>query len=196
MSGGARRGALLSLVLALGLAGCGNPAPEPARFVPPHPSTTELEGPLRARYNLLPTLALGEAVAREYGVERDAGTALLVVALRRPTADGDETGAVGEVSAEVVDLAGRRQAVAMPTDAGRSSTSSAVSERRVCIPRQRWVFSDRRGRSGAIGGRPRGASNVRARGIAPAPHPSGPGGHATRAPSGDKGPLRGPGEVP
>lgn len=113
MSGGARRGALLSLVLALGLAGCGSSAPEPARFVPPHPSTTELEGPLRARYNLLPTLALGEAVAREYGVERDAGTALLVVALRRPTADGDEAGAVGEVSAEVVDLAGRRQAVAM-----------------------------------------------------------------------------------
>ena len=33
--------------------------------------------------------------------------------MRRPTADGDETGAVGEVSAEVVDLAGRRQAVAM-----------------------------------------------------------------------------------
>ena len=103
---------LLALAAATGLVACGGRAPEPAQFIPPPQSTTELEG-LRARYNLLPTLALGEAVAREYGVERDAGTALLVVALRRPTADGDETGAVGEVSAEVVDLAGRRQAVAM-----------------------------------------------------------------------------------
>jgi hypothetical protein len=95
------------------LAACGSPAPEPARFVPPHPSTTDLEGPLRAHYNLLPTLALGEAVAREYGIERAADSALLVVALRHPTADGDETGADGELSAEVIDLAGRRQAVAL-----------------------------------------------------------------------------------
>lgn len=102
---------LAALGLALCLAACGNPAPEPARYVAPAPSVTDLEGPLRARYNLLPTLALGEAVAREYGVERDAGSALLVVALRRPTADGDETAAQGEVTAEAVDLAGRRQAV-------------------------------------------------------------------------------------
>jgi hypothetical protein len=101
------------LAASLALAACGNPAPEPARFVPPAPSMTELEGPLRARYNLLPTLALGEAVAREYGVERSAASALLVVALRRPTADGDETAVDGEVDAEVVDLAGRRQVVAL-----------------------------------------------------------------------------------
>lgn len=109
-----RAGRALPFVLAtaLGLAACTGPAPEPARFIPPPQSTTELEG-LRARYNLLPTLALGEAVAREYGVERSAGTALLVVALRRSGADGDETTADGEVSAEAVDLAGRRQAVAL-----------------------------------------------------------------------------------
>lgn len=104
--------ALLPVILSA-LAACGGAVPEPARFVPPHPSTTDLEGPLRAHYNLLPTLALGEAVAREYGVERAADSALLVVALRRPTADGDESGADGEVSAEVIDLAGRRQAVAL-----------------------------------------------------------------------------------
>ncbi|WP_372012691.1 DUF4426 domain-containing protein [Pseudoxanthomonas sp. 10H] len=94
-------------------AACGGPAPEPARFVPPAPSVVELDGPLRARYNLLPTLALGEAVAREYGVAREADSALLVVALRRPTADGDETTAHGEVTAEAVDLAGRRQQVSL-----------------------------------------------------------------------------------
>ena len=107
------RALALAAMMAMGLAGCGGPSAEPARFVPPHPSATDLEGPLRARYNLLPTLALGEDVARQYGVERDAGTALLVVALRRPTADGDEVPADGEVTAEAVDLAGRRQAVVL-----------------------------------------------------------------------------------
>ena len=72
------------------------------------PSVTELEPALRARYNLLPTLALGEAVAREYGVERDAGSALLIVALRHPGDAGGETPADGEVTAEATDLAGRR----------------------------------------------------------------------------------------
>lgn len=108
-----RLAGLTTLILALCLSACGSPAPEPARFVPPVPSVTDLEGPLRARYNLLPTLALGEAVAREYGVTRAADSALLVVALRRPTGDGDETTAEGEVTAEVVDLAGRRQVVAL-----------------------------------------------------------------------------------
>jgi hypothetical protein len=102
---------LLAVVLAL--AGCGNQAPQPARFVPPAPSVAEFDGSLRAHYNLLPTLALGEAVAHEYGVERDAGLALLIVALRQSTADGEEVTAPGEVTAEAVDLAGRRQTVAL-----------------------------------------------------------------------------------
>jgi hypothetical protein len=102
-----------ALALALALAGCGNRPPEPARFVPPAPSVAELDGQLRAHYNLLPSLALGDAVAREYGVERDAGSALLIVALRHLTAGGEEATADGEVTAEATDLAGRRQTVTL-----------------------------------------------------------------------------------
>ena len=109
----ARRGLALGLVAGLLLAGCGGPAPQPVEAVPDQVGSIDLPGPLRVHYNLLPTLALGEAVAREYGVERSDGTALLVLALRRPTADGDETMAEGQVDAEVVDLSGRRQAVAL-----------------------------------------------------------------------------------
>ena len=112
----------LALGFALAFAGCGNRAPEPARFVPPAPSVAELGGNLRAHYNLLPTLALGEAVAREYGVERDADSALLIVALRQQTASGEETTAAGEVSAEATDLAGRRQTVVLR----RASTGDYV----------------------------------------------------------------------
>ena len=99
------------LALCVLLAGCGGTAPEPAQPVPPPVATAELQGPLRVHYNLLPTLALGEAVARQYGVKRSDDTALLVVALRRPTNDDDEVTATGEVLAEVVDLSGRRQEV-------------------------------------------------------------------------------------
>ena len=47
------------------------------------------------------------------GVERRADTALLVIALRQPDADGQEVTASGQVHAEAVDLSGRRQAVAL-----------------------------------------------------------------------------------
>ena len=103
----------IGLVLCLLLAACGDAVPEPVQPVPPPVATVELEGPLRVHYNLLPTLALGEAVAREYGVERRADTALLVIALRQPDADGQEVTAPGQVQAEAVDLSGRRQAVAL-----------------------------------------------------------------------------------
>ena len=73
----ARRGLALGLVAGLLLAGCGGPAPQPVEAVPDQVGSIDLPGPLRVHYNLLPTLALGEAVAREYGVERRADTALL-----------------------------------------------------------------------------------------------------------------------
>jgi hypothetical protein len=63
---------------------------------------------LRVHYNALPTLSLNDAVAREYGVTKDAGSGMLVVAVRR-LRNGEETSAEGEISAEAFDLQGMRQ---------------------------------------------------------------------------------------
>lgn len=102
------------LLLALALpAGCGGQAPQPAQFIAPAPAVAELDGSLRAHYNLLPTLSLGEPTARQYGIERSAGTALLVVALRRVDADGAEHPVDGKLQAQARDLSGRRQPIAL-----------------------------------------------------------------------------------
>ncbi|MCR6687480.1 DUF4426 domain-containing protein [Pseudoxanthomonas sp.] len=106
---------VLAALLTATLAACGGgQAPVAAQFVPPAPAVADLQGPLRAHYNLLPTLALSEAVARQYGIERSAGQALLVVALRRPGATpGDEIPAEGQVQARARNLAGQQQEVAL-----------------------------------------------------------------------------------
>ncbi len=68
-------------------------------------------GDLRVHFNAMPTLAMSEAVARQYGVERDADKALLTVALRN-VAGSEELAAEGEVQAVAVDLQGMRQSIA------------------------------------------------------------------------------------
>lgn len=97
---------LLLLTLLLTACSAGE-KPRTADFVPPAESTIDF-GELRVHYNALPTLSLNDAVAREYGVARDAGSAMVVIALRR-VANGEELGAEGKVSAEAYDLQGKRQ---------------------------------------------------------------------------------------
>ena len=61
------------LILTLLLAACSaGEKPRAAEFVPPADSSIDF-GDLRVRYNALPTLSLNDAVAKEYGVTRDAG---------------------------------------------------------------------------------------------------------------------------
>lgn len=104
--------AALLLLLGLPLAACsGGDAPRAAEFVPPTPAESDF-GTLRVRYNALPTLSLSADVARQYGVQRDAGTALVVVALR-DLSGGEEEHADGEVEAVAVDLSGTRQKIAL-----------------------------------------------------------------------------------
>ncbi len=84
--------------------------PRAAEFTPPSESSIDF-GDLRVRYNALPTLSLGEAVAKEHGVTRDAKSAMLVVALRQKT-NGEELPMAGKVTAVAHDLQGNRQPVA------------------------------------------------------------------------------------
>ncbi|MEO8365727.1 MAG: DUF4426 domain-containing protein [Pseudoxanthomonas sp.] len=96
------------LILTVVLAACSaGEKPRAAEFVPPADSSVDF-GDLRVHYNALPTLSLNDGVAREYGVTRDAGSAMVVIALRH-VANGEELGAEGEVTAEAYDLQGLRQ---------------------------------------------------------------------------------------
>lgn len=103
----------LLLVLAIAsawLSGCSNAdAPRPAQLLTATPSHGDF-GQLRVHYNVLPTLAMNDAVARSYGVTRRPDQALLVVALRQQR-DGDERPATGAVVATATDLSGRRQQI-------------------------------------------------------------------------------------
>jgi hypothetical protein len=97
---------LLLLILLIAACSAGE-KPRAAEFVPPAASSATF-GDLRVHYNALPTLSLNDAVAREYGVSKDAGSAMLVIAIRR-LENGEEVGAEGEASAEAFDLQGTRQ---------------------------------------------------------------------------------------
>jgi hypothetical protein len=102
----------LLLIGLLLLAACSaQETPRPATAVQPQPGHADL-GTVRVHYNLLPTLAMNDAVAGSYGVRREANRALLVVALRE-LRDGDELPGSGEVTATAVDLSGKRQQVAL-----------------------------------------------------------------------------------
>ena len=102
------RALILCTILAAALAACSNgETPKPAEFVQPVPTRQDF-GDLRVHFNAIPSQSLTEAVAKEYGVKREEGSALVVVALRR-VAGNDETPATGEVAAKVRDLSGGSQ---------------------------------------------------------------------------------------
>lgn len=103
---------LSSSLLLVILAACsGAETPHAATPIQPQPAHTDF-GALRVHYNLLPTLAMNDAVARSYQVEREADRALLVVALRR-LVDGEEVPADGNVIAIATDLSGKQQQVTL-----------------------------------------------------------------------------------
>ena len=85
--------------------------PRAAEVVAPSPAYQDFAD-LRVHYNAIPTLSVSEAIAREVGIERGDGKAMLTVALRT-LSSGEELAAEGEVRAVAVDLQGMRQPISL-----------------------------------------------------------------------------------
>lgn len=100
------------LLLALLLSACSRgDSPRRAELITPPPAHTDF-GDLRVHHNALPTLALSAAAAKDYQVERNADTALLVIAPRR-LLQGEEVATPSQVQAVAIDLQGKRQPIAL-----------------------------------------------------------------------------------
>ena len=106
--------AATALVFGIALAGCGSGAPVPTdgQAQMQQEASTRV-GNVVVRANAIPTADLGEAVARQYGIERDAGTVMLLVGVRRDDGNGNETALPARVTAVAIDLLGKRQQLAM-----------------------------------------------------------------------------------
>lgn len=72
-----------------------------------------VSGDITLHYSTMPTLNLQPAVARQYGLTRSAGRALLNVALRRRLAAGGDEAVAATVTASATNLAGQRQELRM-----------------------------------------------------------------------------------
>ncbi len=102
------------VVLALVLAGCGGPPPAaPASSgAGGLQEAVAREGDVTMRASVMQTSTLDPSVARQYGIERSDGLAMLLVSVRRG-AEARETGVPARVVAKASDLRGRAQLIEM-----------------------------------------------------------------------------------
>jgi len=99
------------------LAGCGGASPPASSAIAQPPAELRV-GDVTVRATTLPTSQLNDAMARAYAVERDAGTVLLVVGMRRGP-QSNEASVAGTVTATASDLLGKRQRVVLrPVESG------------------------------------------------------------------------------
>lgn len=105
------------LLLGSLLAGCGGNAPTPATAdarggASRQGDVIERVGDVEIRASVVQTSALPDSVARQYGIERDAKTLLLLVAVRKGPA-ASAIALPARVTAKVTDLRGGQQDIVM-----------------------------------------------------------------------------------
>lgn len=98
-------------IIAFLLAACGDAPAPPSPRATPEPAEVRSADVL-VRATVVPASRLDAAMARRYGIERDARTVLLVVGMRRGEA-ARERSVAGDVRASVSDLLGNRQQVVL-----------------------------------------------------------------------------------
>jgi hypothetical protein len=96
---------ILCAILLLG--GCGGSPAPPATAAAQEPAVLQVAD-ITIRASAVPTTVLGEATAKQYGIERDPRTVLLLVGVRRGS-ESQETSLPARVRGSAVDLLGRRQ---------------------------------------------------------------------------------------
>lgn len=101
-----------ALLLAAGLAACGAPSPPEGHSTRAREEAVARVDDLTVRASVVPTMAMGQAVADGYGIERDPRALLLMVAVRRGTG-ADASAVPARVVANAIDLRGVRQPVAL-----------------------------------------------------------------------------------
>jgi len=108
--------AALAIALGLLLAGCdGGERPGRATGTssqPPQEASVR-NGDTVVRANAMPTTMLGEAVARQYGIERDDARVMLLVGVRRGAGAAAEAAVPARVTASATSLLGKREAIVM-----------------------------------------------------------------------------------
>jgi len=103
----------LPIAWVMSMAACGGsnpPAPTAAASV--EGEAIARLGNISVRASVIQTLMLNPAVARQYGIARDDGTILLLVAVRQGT-DANEHSLPAQITASATDLRGHKQTIAM-----------------------------------------------------------------------------------
>lgn len=98
---------IVRICIAMVLGGCGGKPSAPATAAAQEPAVLQTAD-ITIRASAVPTTVLGEAAAKQYGIERDSRTVLLLVGVRRGT-ESQETSLPARVRGSAVDLLGRRQ---------------------------------------------------------------------------------------
>ncbi|WP_187775723.1 DUF4426 domain-containing protein [Luteimonas suaedae] len=101
--------AVAAMLLAMTLTACGvAPVPPDDRAAQSHREAVVRAGDVTVRASVVPTAALNEAVARQYGIERSPRSVLLLVGVREGP-ERQETALPARIRGNVIDLRGVRQ---------------------------------------------------------------------------------------